>query len=164
MNESIYELIRANHNIEEDKKESVSKERTLLLFSIQSGIYAVPSTSVRELLREVDVYPLPFVPPYIDGVLNRYGEPYVVIDPSMLLNNEAQDASLFLVFNDDNKMCIRISDVYDFYTVPNEDIKFFLDKDKKVLFKGTFKYNDSEVPIIDQNAVLEKVEKDFEKI
>lgn len=163
MDENIYDFIKENQDIEVNE-DVVVEEKTFLLFSINEKIYAAPSNFVRELLRDVDVFPLPFVPSYIDGVLNRYGDPYVVIDPALLLRDGKQNNSLFLVFNDDNKISIRISDVYDFYTIPVTDIKTFTDQDVQNFYQGTFKYKDDDVLILNQEAIIERVEKDFERL
>lgn len=163
MDENIYELINESKLEEIEELQDVD-EQNFLLFSINLKKYAVSSNLVRELLREVDVFPLPFVPSYVDGVLNRYGDPYVVIDPALLFNSEKQNNSLFLVFNDENKISIRISDVYDFYTIPVSEINRFTEEKSEQFFEGTFKYQSEDVLIIKKDAIVERVEKDFERM
>lgn len=165
MDENIYELINESkiEDVEDIGEELALDENTYLLFSINLKNYAVPSNLVKELLRDVEVFPLPFVPSYIDGVLNRYGDPYVVLDPAILFGDKKQNNSLFLVFNDENKLSIRISDVFDFYTIQVSEINKFTDDNLEKFFEGTFKYNDKDVIIIKKDAIVEKIGKDFER-
>ena len=162
MDENIYDLIKENKS-KEVEEQLAAEEQNFLLFSINSKKYALSSNFVRELLKDIEVFPLPFVPSYIDGVLNRYGDSYAVIEPAYLFNDSKQESSLFLVFNDENKICIRISDVYDFHTIPVSSIRTFTEDDSSKYFEGIFKYNDDDVLIIRKDSVVEKIEKDFER-
>ena len=163
MDENIYELINESKIDELDEIQDVESQ-TYLVFSINSKKYGVSSNLVRELLRDVDVFPLPFVPAYIDGVLNRYGDPYVVIDPATFFNDKKQNNSLFLVFNDDNKICIRISDVFEFQTISLDEINRFTEEQDNQFFEGTFKYEKEDVLILKKDSIIERVEKDFERM
>ena len=98
MDENIYDLIKENRSKDVDQQQVV-EEQNFLLFSINSKKYALSSNFVRELLKDIEVFPLPFVPSYIDGVLNRYGDSYAVIEPAYLFNDVRQDSSLFIVFS-----------------------------------------------------------------
>ena len=46
--------------------------KTWLVFSAGEKKYALLASDVREILRDVPVFPLPFVPEYLNGILNRY--------------------------------------------------------------------------------------------
>ena len=94
MPEEILSLIKSS-NRENAEKKQLKKKSVWLIFTIGNqadgkNLYAIPADSVKEILRDATVFPLPFVPPYVNGVLNRYGDPYVVIDSAVLEGKEAQ--------------------------------------------------------------------------
>ena len=74
MNEEIID------DIESKTQESVTETEvkhmtTWLLFSISEKKYAVKSSDVLEIISDLSVYKLPFMPNYIEGLLNRRGDP-----------------------------------------------------------------------------------------
>ena len=133
-----------------------------MIFKINNSLYALLSSEVKELLREIPVFTIPFVPKYIDGVLNRYGDPYAVIDIATLLDLESQSTALFLVLQNESRTCFKITEVEDFYSVNSSEIRSFSEKDSNIYFIGSFLLNDKEVLILDSEAIISKVEKDFE--
>ena len=88
MAEEILSLIKSSAQ-EKNESQNTEQKTTWLIFTIgnqadRKNLYAMPAGKVKEILRDATVFPLPFVPTYVNGVLNRYGDPYVVIDPAIL--------------------------------------------------------------------------------
>ena len=103
MSEEILSLIKSGTQ-ETGESQKTEEKATWLIFKIGNGedeksLYAIPAEQVKEILRDANVFPLPFVPPYVNGVLNRSGDPYVVIDSAVLEGKEAQNSLLFIVMN-----------------------------------------------------------------
>ena len=105
---------------------------------------------------------MPFVPPYIKGILNRYGDPYVVIDFASLLNLPEQKSSLFIVINDDSNSCLKVTDVKEFHSAKTSDLVPFSENDDNSFFEGTLLINGQEVFVINSEALLKKTGDDFE--
>lgn len=59
---------------------STSITREVLLFTLESQRYALPSTDVRELVRAARLTPLPRAPDVVEGLLNLRGELLPVLD------------------------------------------------------------------------------------
>ena len=137
--------------------------KTWLVFLAGEKKYALLASDVREILRDVPVFPLPFVPEYINGILNRYGEPYVVIDPLPVLGEKSQESKLFIVLHDESHMCLRITEVLEFYTTQESDLKFFSASESGKYYVGSFSYEDGEVLILNPESFVEVVENDIEK-
>ncbi len=163
MSERILSLIKNSKVDVKEEKEKVKKE-TWLIFTIgeatnadEKNLYAIPAENVKEILRDATVFPLPFVPPYVDGVLNRYGDPYVVIDSAVLEGKPAQKSFLFIVINDESHTCLRITDVRDFYTATEKDIVQFADTDLSDYYDGTLTIDGKEVFVLKVQAIIEKV-------
>ena len=83
MDEDILSLIKSEKSGKTSEKVK-EKKSIWLIFTIGEKRFAIPAETVKEILRDATVFPLPFVPAYIDGILNRYGDPYVVINPATL--------------------------------------------------------------------------------
>ena len=81
MNEEIIDKIASKDG---EKTEVIEEKKmvTWLVFSVAEKKYAVKSSEVLEIIRDVSVYKLPFMPDYIEGVLNRRGDPFTVINPA----------------------------------------------------------------------------------
>ncbi|MBQ1711299.1 MAG: chemotaxis protein CheW [Treponema sp.] len=165
MSEEILSLIKSS-NRENTEKKQLKKKAVWLIFTIGNqadgkNLYAIPADSVKEILRDATVFPLPFVPPYVNGVLNRYGDPYVVIDSAVLEGKEAQQSMLFIVLNDESHTCLRITDVRDFFTASEKDVIHFSEEELSDYYEGTLKVNNQEVFVLKVQAIIEKVGKEI---
>lgn len=165
MPEEILSLIKSS-NRENAEKKQLKKKSVWLIFTIGNqadgkNLYAIPADSVKEILRDATVFPLPFVPPYVNGVLNRYGDPYVVIDSAVLEGKKAQQSMLFIVLNDESHTCLRITDVRDFFTVSEKDVIHFSEEELSDYYEGTLKVKNQEVFVLKVQAIIEKVKKEI---
>lgn len=165
MSEEILSLIKSS-NRENAEKKQLKKKAVWLIFTIGNqadgkNLYAIPADSVKEILRDATVFPLPFVPPYVNGVLNRYGDPYVVIDSAVLEGKDAQQSMLFIVLNDESHTCLRITDVRDFFTASEKDVIHFSEEELSDYYEGTLKVNNQEVFVLKVQAIIEKVGKEI---
>ena len=160
MAEEILSLIK---NVKSEKTEEKQKEKKSiwLIFTIGEKRFAIPAESVKEILRDATVFPLPFVPPYVDGVLNRYGDPYVVINPATLEGYEATQSLLFIVLNDESHSCFRITDVKDFFTATEKDVVHFSEAELSEFYDGTLNIDGNEVFVLKVQAIIEKVGKEI---
>ena len=88
MNEEIIEKIAENGQTQEGGTEQTSDKRlsTWLIFAIAGKKFAIRSSEVLEIIGDMSVYRLPFMPAYIEGVINRRGDPYTVINPLAVIN------------------------------------------------------------------------------
>ncbi len=165
MSEEILSLIKSGTQ-ETGESQKTEEKATWLIFKIGNGedeksLYAIPAEQVKEILRDANVFPLPFVPPYVNGVLNRYGDPYVVIDSAVLEGKEAQNSLLFIVMNDESHTCLRISDVKDFFTATEKDVVHFTEAELSDYYEGTLNINGQDVYVLKVQAIIEKVGKEI---
>lgn len=161
MTEEIFTIIKKELSQETVEKVEI-KKATWLIFTIgKNKLYALPASMVKEILRDIPIFPLPFVPDYLKGVVNRYGDPYAVIDPAMLINEEPQNTSLFIVLNGDSHTCFQISDVKDFFTTDESDVIHFAQAEMADFFDGTISFNNETVLILKPEIFLEKVGNDI---
>ncbi len=156
MDEEILSLIKSEKSGKTSEKVK-DKKLIWLLFTIGEKLYAIPADQVKEILRYATVFPLPFVPPYVDGVLNRYGDPYVVINTSALEGETVSDSNLFIVLNNESHTCLRITDVKDFFTASEKDEVRFTEEKMSDVYSGTLSINGTDVLVLKIDAIIQKV-------
>lgn len=164
MNEEIIEQI-----VQESGETQVAVEEkkivTWLIFSIAGKKYAVKSGDVLEIIRDVSVYKLPFMPSYIEGVINRRGDPFTVINPRPLIGDSDStppDVPLFLIFKrSDDQLSIHISDILFFAEIEEDGLNQIPEKDEEGFFLGTIAYKGEEIPALNSNAFEILIRKDL---
>ncbi len=145
--------------------DTLEKDKTFLVFNMNTETYTVQASLSREIMRDLTVYPLPFVPSYVNGVLNRHGDPYTVIDPMIILGKEPQKGSLFLVVNFENEqLCLRISDVVEFLPVKASEIKTFSNHLSVAHFEGTILWKEKDIPILNISSFIDKLRLDLKNV
>ena len=178
MNEQIIQEMNKNTN---EQVDVVAEETVMwLIFSMGSERFAIASNEVGEIIRDVAVYHLPFLPSYVDGVINRRGDPCTVINPLQLLDRPVIDTkdeqeetentatafpgvkkvpqkdavSLFLVLNrEDDQLCLRITDILFFHESRKTDVHMLSSENSENSFySGTVEYNHTEIPVINAAA------------
>lgn len=98
-------------------------EEKYLIFSILGRQYTFPSRFIAEIAMFDTVYPLPLVPPYVLGVINRYSVPYALFDISLLLFNTPGPRRKVLVMKDSiDRIAMLIDDVTGIADVPQEQL------------------------------------------
>ena len=164
MNEEIIDQIARETK---DTNEVIEEKKmvTWLIFSVERKKYAVKSGDVLEIIRDVAVYRLPFMPDYIEGVLNRRGDPYTVINPRSLIGDSdttPPDTPLFLIFKrDDDQLSIHISDILFFAEMEEDALNQIPEKNEEGFFLGTIACNSEEIPVLNPNAFEILIRKDL---
>ena len=160
MDEEILSLIKSEKSGKTSEKVK-DKKLIWLLFTIGEKLYAIPADQVKEILRYATVFPLPFVPPYVDGVLNRYGDPYVVINTSALEGETVSDSNLFIVLNNESHTCLRITDVKDFFTATEKDVVLFTEDEMSEFYAGTLNFSGQDALVLKTDEIIQKVGKEI---
>ena len=165
MNEDIVKEIGEASAVAEKAQAAEKHMTTWLVFSISGKRYAIKSDDVREIVRDVQVYKLPFMPAYIEGVLNRRGDPYTVINPLAVTDSadiKPPEESLFLVLKrDDDQLSLHISDILFFTEMEDADLNLIPNNDEEGFFLGTLGYGDDEIPAMNPSAFELLIRKDL---
>lgn len=164
MSDSLYENIsRSQTDSEEiDEGQDEKNQKTWLLFKSEGGTYAIDSLEIREVLRNHTIYPLPFTPDYIKGVVNYSGKPFAVVDFAILQGLEKTNARFFLVLGGDDDIAIQVMDIVEFYSAEDVEEQILTDRTEADLFSHTINIGKVIVPVIDVNALVKKVKVEIE--
>ena len=133
-----------------------------LIFSILGKYYTIPSRIIGEIALFDTVYPLPLMPDYVLGIVNRYSVPYALFDVGLLLLQNPTPRGKVLVFKDEvDRIAFLIDDVTDIADVAREKLltveRSADSSDLAELITASFKWNGSDVFVLDIQRLLSRV-------
>jgi len=147
-----------------------------IIFSVLNKLYSFPSRLIGEIALFDTVYPLPLLPSFVLGVVNRYSVPYALFDIGLLFfktpvysepkKGDAVNTSRkkVLIFKDEvDKIAVLIDDVSGIIDIPKENI-FPIERNLQTesvesnditeAISASFKWNDEDIFIIDIHKIL----------
>jgi purine-binding chemotaxis protein CheW len=138
-------------------------EHKFVVFLIEDKRYAFRAELVREIVINNDIYFIPFVPPYIKGLINRHGEPHSVFDLRIILDNEPLTASKLLIMNyARDHVAFLISDVVRVVSIPESGVHSMPASEEQQTFEGFISYEDSEIFIINAQDIYDRLQGDLQ--
>ncbi|HON77025.1 MAG TPA: chemotaxis protein CheW [Spirochaetota bacterium] len=137
----------------------------LLIFQIDDRKYAVYADLVKEIVINHDLYFIPFVPPYITGLINRQGQPYTVFDLKMLFTNERLQASKVMIMKSDSDfIAFMITDVAEISGIPSSGINLVVSSETESTFIGSCNLRGEEIFIINVQEIYNRLANDLQNI
>jgi purine-binding chemotaxis protein CheW len=136
-----------------------------LIFSIMNKLYSFPSRFIGEITLFDTVYPLPLMPSYVLGVVNRYSIPYALFDIGILFYNTPSPRGKVLIIKDDiDRIAFLIDDVMGITGVQPDNLlnieKGADSGDLTEAVLASFNWNGDDVFILDINKILSRVKED----
>jgi len=136
-----------------------------LVFSIMDQLYTFPTQLVGEVALFETVYPLPLVPPYVLGIINRYSIPHALFDIGLLLFNTPSPRAKVLVLKDSvDRIAFLVDDINGIADVPREKLIAVerssdesRDDDKVEAVSASFSWEGGEVFVLDIHRILDRV-------
>jgi chemotaxis signal transduction protein len=143
-----------------------SEGENYLIFSIMNKLYSFPSRYIGEITLFDTVYPLPLMPPYVLGVINRYSIPYALFDIGLLFYNTPSPRSKALIIKDDiDRIAFLIDDVTGITGIQQDKLlnveKNADSNDLTEAVMASFNWKDSDVFILDIYKILSRVKEDI---
>jgi purine-binding chemotaxis protein CheW len=137
-----------------------------LIFTILGETYALPSVFIGEIALLDTVYPLPLMPPYVPGIINRYSVPYALIDIGLLLRKTATPRAKVVVLKEQiDKAAFLIDDVIDIVDVRASELLQIEQEsgsnDITSVVTASLQWNGTNIFILDIRQILNRVVNDF---
>jgi chemotaxis signal transduction protein len=105
------------------------------IFSVGASRFALAPEAIREIISDLEIFPLPACPPYVSGLINCHGTPCTVFDLRVLFENERQKAAHFLILNlEDDDVALGCTDVDEIVELPLSQVSSFAEKDAEARF------------------------------
>ena len=136
-----------------------------LIFTAQEKRYALPSRLISEVAALDKIFPLPLVPDYVRGIINRYSIPYALIDLNYLLVKEVSKAGKIIVLKEEvDKLALLIDDVTDIADLAHEELMKTEQEESTTsgLVNAFFEWKGTQVLCLDTGELLGRIKKDFD--
>ncbi len=120
-----------------------------LVFSVKKELFAISTVYVQEIMHSAKIHPLPFVPDYIEGVVNCRGIPYTVVNIKKMDGNqncEIEGATVLVFKREDDQFAIHISNIEMFFEPEENDIR-----------ADGIRYKMNLIPFFDANLVEKRL-------
>ena len=133
-----------------------------LIFTILDRLYSFPSRHIGEIALYDAVYPLPLMPSYVLGVINRYSVPYALFDIGLLLYKNPCPRKKVLVMKESiGRIAFLIDDVNGIADVRQETLlsieRNAESGDVTEAVSASFSWNGSDVFVLDIPRILARV-------
>jgi len=140
----------------------MKEELQLVIFKIGNEEFGVPINQVREIVRLIQITPIPRAPSFIEGVVNLRGQVLAVIDLAKKLNLKSNPRSektrIIVVEVDNNTVGMIVDEVTEVLKLPSENVKetpeVIATQIKQEYLKGIGKLEDRLLILIDLAKVL----------
>ena len=149
----------------EESAETINCEK-FLVFSIMDKSYCFPSRLIGEIALFDAVYPLPLMPSYVLGIVNRYSTPYALFDTGLILQKTPCPRKKVLILKEEiDRVAFLIDDITAIANIQNEEIFNIEKKSDSNEFadeiNASFKWNDNDVFVIDANKIINRVSEEL---
>lgn len=130
----------------------------VVIFEVAGQRYALPAANVSEVLDPVPVTPLPYAPPFVDGLVNVAGVVVVQLDAAKRLGAgeslEPTCGSVLVIGNGDADSAVHVARVLTKATIADDDIarQDGADGYENRFFVGGFQWKDTSVLLLDAAA------------
>ena len=141
-------------------------EEKYLIFTIREKQYALPSKIISEVAALEKVFPLPLVPAYVRGIINRYSVPFALIDICFLLFKDFSSARKVIVLKEEvDRLAFLIDDITDIADLsPDQLMK--IEQEENALtgsISAFFEWKGNQVFCFETTEILGRIKSDFEQ-
>jgi purine-binding chemotaxis protein CheW len=111
-------------------------------------------------------YPLPLLPEYVKGIINRYSAPYALIDIGLMIFKKASSSSKVVVLKEsEEKLAFMIDDVVDIIDIPRSSLlKIEQDsggQDTPDIIEASFEWHNTHVFVLSIHEIISMVKNDL---
>ena len=143
-----------------------NSDEKYIIFTIRDKRYAMQSRIISEVAVLEKVFPLPLVPAYVRGIINRYSVPYALIDISLLFFNDASSARKVIVLKEEvDKLALLIDDVTDIADLSPEELMKTESEEADISgsVNAFFEWKGNHVLCLDTEELISRIKQDFEQ-
>lgn len=161
------DLLKIISNSPEEQESIKKKSKTdtikIIIFEVNNNKFAILASLVKEIYETDFIHPLPFVPIYVRGLINKQGEPYTVVDLQLLFNQEKIESSMFLVINKEkDHMAYMIHDVIDIIKIDKSGIYEIIEDSGLTFFDKYIDIKNEKIYLLNIDHISRKLKSDVD--
>ncbi|MDM8523239.1 chemotaxis protein CheW [Desulfococcaceae bacterium HSG8] len=147
----------------DEKSGDLGKLMKFLIVQVKDKNYAFFVEQIKEIVTDVPLYFVPFVPPYVRGFINRHGEPHTVFDLNALFEGEELESATFLISNFENdQIAFLTSGVTEILKIPENEVHVITSaEENEGFFLGSVSSKGAEIFILNLPNIVERLEHDI---
>lgn len=143
-----------------EEKDAENSEKHLI-FSVLDKLYSFPSHIIGEIAVFDAVYPLPLMPSFVLGVVNRYSVPYALFDIGLLFYNTPSPQKKVLILKEDiDRIAFLIDDITGIEEIQRETLlNIERDEENGGLAEAvcaSFNWNGNNVFVLDIQKIIDR--------
>ncbi len=138
-----------------------------LIFEISGSLYGTPLLSVREVIEQQDIKPVPYAPSYFIGIMNLRGKVVSVIDLRKKFKvdetSERDNTYIMILDLDDTSIGVMIDKVISVQELNVDDVSFLPTVDANIdsdYLIGASRFNDKLITLVELSKLISKEEVD----
>jgi len=148
------------------EEKDIENSEKYLIFSVLDKLYSFPSRIIGEIAMFDAVYPLPLMPSYILGVVNRYSIPYALFDIGLLFYNTPSPQKKLLILKENiDRIAFLIDDITGIEDVCPETLinieREAGNGDLAEAVCASFNWNGNDVFVLDIQKILVRAEEEM---
>lgn len=120
-------------------------EDSYLIFSINENRYTLKGSQILQIVSAPKIRKLPFVPNFIEGILNVHGTPFAAVN-TLLMNGEKDS-----VVNGQTYIVLKRDD--DQFSIHVSNIELFFEPEKEEVLEDKVKYKHDFIQLFDANKI-----------
>jgi chemotaxis signal transduction protein len=159
---TILEGIERSQGVATTDSSQAQARTKYIVFSAGNGLYALLAEDVQEIMLGMDIHYLPFVPPFVRGLINRLGEPLTVLDLVNLLYGKDIEGKSFIILKPHlSKMAFLVDIVRDIAWIDPASIRRIAPESQgeESYVQGMFTWKDENVTILSLHEIIGAVRK-----
>jgi len=154
----LFDLEHLAKTLSFDEQNTLPADEKYIVFLTSQDFYAVATKQITEIIRPIDVAPLPNVPAWISGIANLRGEIIPVIDLQKLFSKKDSGVpkSKFIVLRPENSLAsiaFAVDALSEIVTVSDAEINLATDELSPCVY-GTTVYKSNVLRFIDVKNLL----------
>jgi purine-binding chemotaxis protein CheW len=152
---------------EDYEEAAAANTEKYLIFTILGKYYTFPTRFISEVTAFDKVYPLPLLPEYVRGIINRYSVPFALIDIGLLIRETSTPEAKVVVLKESvDKLAFLIDDVVDIIDIPVSNllkVEQGAERDDITdIIESSFEWHDTHVFVLSIRRIINRVKTDFE--
>lgn len=141
-----------------------STDKTWLVFKSGISLFALEAKNVKEIIRSSEISKLPFMPPYIKGIIDYCHVLYSVLDFSLFQNNAPTDTNNLILLEGSEGIALQIKEINGFYRKPVLKESSSINSRVSYFFSGYIDIDDKKAAVLNMTKIIKKIKTDLENI